>query len=66
MDVVSAMKGVSVITPTLEEVRKDMDILYEVAMTLADSVGVEPAMPRICGRQTRRENTQATTASEYY
>ena len=33
---------------------------------MCDSVGVEPSLPRLCGRQSHRSNVPAQTPSEYY
>ena len=42
------------------------DTLYESAKTVANTVGIEAAMPRIVNRQANRANHQAQNTSEYW
>ena len=54
----------------LEEVRKDVDathmVRHEEALLLGSKVGVQPSVPRRCGRQTNRDNTPAEDSITYY
>ena len=64
------MNEVSTVTDTLSNLRENVDSyseeLYTDAVKLADTVGVESSVPRLCGLQTKRANTPATTPEEYY
>ena len=40
--------------------------LYERATSFADAVGGEIVMPRVAGRQTQRQNVEASNPQEYY
>jgi len=41
-------------------------VLYDEAVSLAETVNVSPSMPRLVGRQSHRSNTPGATAEEYY
>ena len=64
------MIEVTTVTDTLSNLRENVDSysgeLYTESMRLAEFVGVEPTVPRLYGRQTKRANTPATSPEEYY
>ena len=64
------MGEVSAITDTLKVRRENVDSfseeLFAEAVKLGDKVDVEPSIPRLCGRQTKRANTPAASPEEYY
>ncbi|WAR09669.1 PGBM-like protein [Mya arenaria] len=39
---------------------------YHEAAGIAEALGVEPSMPRTCGRQTKKANAKASTPEEFY
>ena len=39
--------------------------MFAEAVKLGDKIEVEPSIPRLCGRQTRRANTPAASPEEY-
>ena len=48
------------------EVDAFSDMWYQEVVKLAAEVGVEPSIPRRCGRQTHRLNTLADTPKSYF
>ena len=70
LDVVKAMSEVTTVADTLSNLRENVDSysgeLYMESVRLAESVGVEPTVPQLCGRQTKRANIPATSPEEYY
>ena len=75
-DLFEAMESVAFVRTTLEKWRQGSDTgddewegangVYSLASGLADTANVALTMPRLVGRQTCRNNTVASTASEYY
>ncbi|XP_052245753.1 52 kDa repressor of the inhibitor of the protein kinase-like [Dreissena polymorpha] len=70
VDVVKAMSQVSVVQQALQEVRDNIDTYhntwFQEVSTIADNLGVQPSQPRLCGRQTKRDNIEAATPELYY
>ena len=62
------MGEVSDITDTLkvqwENVDSFSEYLFAEAVKLGEKVDVEPSIPRLCGRQTKRANTPAASPEE--
>ena len=69
-DLIAAMHNVSSVTTTLAEVRRNVDNYhgewFEVVKSVCEAVHVTPSLPRLCGRQTQRNNVQADTPVQYY
>ena len=69
-DIVAAVKEVDIVTATIQDVRDHINTHHdEWFLTISDmlsEVGVEPSIPRRCGRQIHRNNTPAESPSEYY
>lgn len=59
-NVFRAMGEVTTVADTLSNLRENINScsgeLYTEEERLADSVGIEPTVPRLCGRQTKRTN----------
>ena len=69
-NVLYTMSEVTTVAETFSNLRENFILyskeLYTEAVRLAESVGVEPTVPRLCGCQTKRANTPATSLEEYY
>ena len=69
-DITKAFDETSSVIRALEDVRKNVDTTHlawhEEALLLSSKVGVTPAVPRRCRRQTNRDNTPAEDSIEYY
>ena len=52
------------------KVRQDIDTFhdqwYQEALDTAQKAGVEESMPRLAGRQTRRDNPESRDPKDYY
>ncbi|XP_052283915.1 uncharacterized protein LOC127880631 isoform X2 [Dreissena polymorpha] len=70
LDVVEALKNVRHVKDTLQNMRDSVynfhGCLYEEAVAVANAVGVDPSIPRRCGRQTQRNNIPTDTPETYY
>ena len=71
LDIKKAYQNVNFVKKSLEASRNTIDNitkdLFERAKCLADFVGVVPSKPRTCrGRQTQRENHEASTIADYF
>ena len=64
-DICNAYQEVKTVTETLHRVREDIDIYrgqwYRLAVSMAEKVGVDAFIPKICCRRTNRQNTPAAT-----
>ena len=69
LDIVKAYQHIKVVMDTVDLVRQSADEYHEKwfieAVDMAKSVIVQPAMPRICSRQTQRDNAPSSIPSEY-
>ena len=69
-DVVEAVADVDSVINALDDVRKNVESYhkdwYEEAGKMCTSVGVEPSLPRLCGRQKHRHNVPAEDPATYY
>ena len=70
MDIIKAMDHTKHVSQTLRQLREDVvDFhmgLYERACALAASINVDPAMPRVHGRQRHRANVPAENCVDYF
>ena len=70
IDAVRAHSDIESVKSTLSRCRSQVDDfhkrLYEEAVQLGTTVGVEQSAPRLAGRQQHRQNTPASTAADYY
>ena len=70
IDLVKAKEEISLLKNALADMRRDIDarhhILYDEAVTLAASIGVQPSMPRVVQRQVHRANVPAPTPESHY
>ena len=64
------MDELTTVADTLTKLQENIDPysgeLFTEAVKLAAAVDVQPPVPRLCGRQTKRANTLASTPEEYY
>ena len=69
-DIVQAVSVVNNIISILRALREDVDKFdskcFAEVQRMCDNVGVEPSLPRLCGRQCHRSNVPAQSPSEYY
>ncbi|KAL5234734.1 hypothetical protein ACI65C_002144 [Semiaphis heraclei] len=69
-DLSKALNDVMIVREALEAIREDADKSFKEIMknvtTIASELEIEIRMPRICGRQTVRNNVHAKDAEEYY
>ena len=69
LDIVRAYQSVKAVSDTTSTVREQIDEYhsewFKAAVELAQSVHVEPSMPRTCSRQTHRDNTPSDDPSTY-
>ena len=49
-----------------EDVATHHSVWFDKVERMCDAVGIEPSLPRICGRQRHRSNVPADTPSEFY
>ena len=70
LDIVRAMDEVTIVADTLRKLRENIDPysgeLFTEAVKLAETIDVQPSVPSLCGRQTKRANTPSSTPEEYY
>ena len=66
----TAVSEIDTVTATVEDVRDNINthhVQWFLTITeLLSEVGIEPSVPRRCGRQTQRSNVPADTPSEYF
>ncbi|CAG2241984.1 unnamed protein product [Mytilus edulis] len=69
-DILSAFQKVSVVTNELKSIRESCDEafcdVWENVNKMANLVGTEISIPRVCGRQTKRNNVSADTPQQYW
>ena len=69
-DIVQAVSEVNSVKATLHDVRENVDQYHSKwfadVQQMCDSIGVEPSLPRLCGRQHHRSNVPGQNPSEYY
>lgn len=69
-DILSAFQKVSVVTNELKSIRESCDeafcYVWENVNKMANLVGTEISIPRVCGRQTKRNNVSADTPQQYW
>ena len=69
-DIVEGVQEIDSLERLLTEKRQNVDSIhskwFEEIDKMCRSVGVEPLLPRLCGRQRNRDNIPAQTPSQYY
>ena len=69
-DIVTAVSEIDTVTATVQDVRDNIDTHHaQWFLTITEmlsEVGIEPSVPRRCGRQTQWSNVPADTPSEYF
>ena len=69
-DIFKAFSVVSEVKAIYKSLRTNLsahfDEIYDLAVAMAEKVGVAPSSPRIAGRQQHRPNTPAVDPKEYY
>ncbi|CAC5390836.1 unnamed protein product [Mytilus coruscus] len=69
-DILSAYTEIQTVKSYLQDMRNEPEGYFEVMMEeakyLAEGIGSEPSVPSQCKRQTLRNNTPATSVTEYY
>jgi hypothetical protein len=69
VDVIEGHSHVKTVTERLQEVRDNAEeefiSVYSKSEAMAKPAGVTLGMPRICGRQTQRNNTTAPDLESY-
>ena len=69
-DIVEAVQEIDSLERILTEKRQNVDSIhskwFEEIDKMCRSMGVEPSLPRLCGRQRNRDNIPAQTPSQYY
>lgn len=70
LDIVGAIRHIDVLKQVLTDTRSDIDrqfhAIFENASRCAGKHNVHITIPRICGRQTARDNHPAASAEEYF
>lgn len=70
MDIVSATDMIGGCERTLRNFRSDVEKYhadwFQMACNLASGLNTEPSIPRVCGRQTHRNNHPAESPEQYY
>ena len=68
-NIVQAVSEINTLTASPKEVREQVDYYhsrwYETVSEMCDKVETTPSMPRICGRQSHRASTPASSPSDY-
>ena len=69
-DIIQAVSEVNTVKAALRDVRENIEVHHsewfgKVEQACA-GVGIQPSLPRVCGRQCHRSNVPAQTPSEYY
>ena len=69
-DIVAAVSEIDNVIAALQEVRENIDTChaqwFSTITEMLSEVGMEPSVPRRCGRQTQWSNVPADTPSEYF
>ena len=69
-DIVVAVREIDTVTATVQAVRDNIDTHHTrwflTISEMLSQVGVEPSVPRRCGRQIYRSSLPADTPAEYY
>ena len=69
-DIVAAMKEIDTVIATVQYVRDNIETHHSkwflTISEMLSQMGVEPCVPRRCGRQIHRSNVPADTPMEYY
>lgn len=69
-DIVAAVREIDTVIATVQDVRDNIDTYHSrrflTISEMLSQVGVEPSVPRRCGRQIHRSNLPGVTPSEYY
>lgn len=69
-DVIHAYHAVDDVAIAIGELRQQIDEKFEEwyreRLTMAETIQVEPKVPRTCSRQKDRVNTPASTPEDYY
>ena len=69
-DIVQAVSEIDNLMSALLDVRENVDTHHSMWFTevekKCEALGIQPSLPRLCGRQAHRSNTPAQTPSEYY
>ena len=69
-DIMTAVSEIDTVTATVQDVRDNIDTHHaQWFLTITEmlsEVGIEPSVPRRCGRQTQQSNVPADTPSEYF
>ena len=69
-DIVAAVREINTVIATVQDVRDNIDTHHSrwflAISDMLSQVGVEPSVPRRCGRQIHHSNLPADTPSEYY
>ena len=69
-DIVSAVSEIDNVIAALQEVWENIDTChaqwFSTTTEMLSEVGMEPSVPRRCGRQTQWSNVPADTPSEHY
>ena len=69
-DIIQAVSEINHIKAALRDVRDKIDAhhgeWFSTVEQMCANVGIQPSLPRVCGRQQHRSNVPAQTPSEYY
>ena len=69
-DIIQAVSEISHVKAALCDVRDNIEVhhseWFSTVEQLCANVGIQPSLPRVCGRQRHRSNVPAETPSEYY
>ena len=69
-DIVQAVSEINNLSSVLQDLRENVDKYHDQWFAeveqLSASIGTEPSLPRLCGRQTHRSNIPSQTPKEYY
>ena len=69
-DIAKMFTEISLLTDVIADVRKHLakyhSIWYETACDIAEMVSADITKPRICGRQTNRDNPTTDSVEQYY
>ena len=69
-DIIRAHNNIGSVKKFLEDARRNVEsvhsLLFQEASLLASKVNIQPSLPRLASRQTKRANTPASTPTEYY
>ena len=69
-DIVQAVSEINTVKSTLQDLRNNVEKYHNEWFAdvekMCESIGVEPSLPRLCGRQRHRSNIPAQTPSELF